>query len=92
MTDIASFQRALDLYGAAVYWSYRSSESSNDRAGFAAAQDLATVLRERAVGAGVSSEQLDDAEQYARNCVSNGRKPLMAGRSFSHFRTEQAVR
>lgn len=91
MTDIAGLQRALDMYGAAVYWSYHSAESANTQADLAAAQNVATSLRERAVTAGVNTEQLDDAERYARDCVSKGCKPLMAGWSFSHFQLEQAV-
>ncbi|GAB4980963.1 hypothetical protein MAHJHV61_00660 [Mycobacterium avium subsp. hominissuis] len=91
MTDIAGLQQALDLYGAAVYWSGRSTGSANACVDFAAAQSLAASLREHAVAAGVSAEQLDDAERYARDCVSKGRKPLRAGWSFSHFHREQAV-
>ncbi|WP_396908047.1 hypothetical protein [Mycolicibacterium sp.] len=86
MTDLASFQRALDLYGAAVYWSHHSAQSADNPV--ADAQELAALLRERAVDAGVTTEQFDDAERYARSCLSQGRKPLMAGSSFSSFRSE----
>lgn len=85
MTDLASFQRALDLYGAAVYWSHHRHRTANP---VADAQELAALLRERAVDAGVTTEQFDDAERYARSCLSQGRKPLMAGSSFSSFRSE----
>lgn len=85
MSDLAYFQRALDLYGAAAYWNYLGTETANESAA------LATELRARAAAAGASEDQLVDAEWYARNCVSTRRKPLLAGNSFSYFRDE-AVR
>ncbi len=85
MSDLAGFQRALDLYGAAVYWRSIGTVEGNEP------EVLAAELRERAAAAGASREQLDDAEQYARECVSKHRKPLMAGYSFSQLRNE-AVR
>lgn len=85
VSDLASFQRTLDLYGAAFYWSVIDSDADNEPA------DLAIELRERAATAGASSDQLADAERYARACALKGRKPLMAGQSFSRFRTEAAV-
>ncbi|WP_142277558.1 hypothetical protein [Mycobacterium timonense] len=51
VTDIAGLQQALDLYGAAVYWSGRSTGSANACVDFAAAQSLAASLREHAVAA-----------------------------------------
>lgn len=84
MTDLAGFQRALDLYGAAVYWASVGTETG------AEPDTLATELRKRASAAGASQDQLVDAEQYARSCVSRRRKPLLAGHSFSHFRAEAA--
>ncbi|MEE3755364.1 hypothetical protein [Mycobacterium intracellulare] len=84
MSDLAGFQRALDLYGAAVYWKSIGTEKGNEP------DALATELRKRAAAAGASQDQLVDAERYARECVSKKRKPLMAGHSFSHFRDEAA--
>ena len=80
MSDLASFQRTLDLYSAAAYWNYLDANNESEH--------LATEMRERAAAAGASSGQLIDAEQYARDCVSNGRKPRLAGYSFPHFRKE----
>lgn len=85
MSNLAGFQRALDLYCAAVYWRSVGTAEGNEP------DELAAELRDRAAAAGVSREQLVDAEQYARECVSKHRKPLMAGHSYSHFRNE-AVR
>ncbi|CAN3132132.1 hypothetical protein ACNUDN_05960 [Mycobacterium sp. smrl_JER01] len=82
MGNLAGFQRALDLYGAAVYWSCLGTETSSEPA------SLAAKLREHAAAAGASQDQLSDAEQYARNCVSRKQKPLMAGHSFHLFRNE----
>lgn len=84
MSDLANFQRSLDLYGAAVYWQNIGTEKGNEP------DALATELRKRASAAGASQDQLADAEQYARACVSKKRKPLMAGHSFAHFRGEAA--
>jgi hypothetical protein len=47
---------------------------------------LADTLRERAVAAGCSREQIDDASSYAARCAADRRKPLTAAISFEEFR------
>ncbi|MUL61072.1 hypothetical protein B5P44_00535 [Mycobacterium sp. CBMA 213] len=81
MSDLTGLQQSLDLYGAAVYWRYVFCAENEPAA-------LATKLRERAVAAGASHNQLFDAEQHVRECVLTKRKPLMAGHSFPYFRNE----
>jgi hypothetical protein len=76
-TDLATLQQALDLYGAAAYWHRREPTP--------ATETLTATLRERATGAGVSDEQLADADSYARTCIVNRRKPLLAGPSSAEF-------
>ncbi|OBY33447.1 hypothetical protein [Mycolicibacter kumamotonensis] len=88
MSDLVELQRALDLYGAAVYWHFSRrygglvGEQTEDAA------SVRDVLRSKAVGAGASEEQLDDARRYAHCCAIDHRKPLMAGASFRTFEKE----
>lgn len=89
MIDLASFQQALDLYGAAVYWRLRTEEQAGAGSEIAAAAaSLADELRNQAVTFGATTEQIDDAEHYARQCIRKGRKPLKASWSFEHFQRE----
>ncbi|OHU47309.1 hypothetical protein BKG82_27035 [Mycobacteroides chelonae] len=89
MTDLATFQRALDLYGAAAYWRYRTAEQAGEGSQTAlAAASLADELRDQTVRFGASDEQVDDAEQYARTCILKGRKPSKASWSFEDFQRD----
>ncbi|PBA42253.1 hypothetical protein [Mycobacterium avium] len=73
------------LYAAAAYWSIRSTESAKSRLSATKAMNLATGVRRLALRAGIASGSLDGAETYARDCISQGEKPQLAGTSFSDF-------
>lgn len=89
MAGLATFQRALDLYGAAAYWRQSTEEQAGEGSQTAAAAaSLADELREQAVRLGASAEQIDDAEQYAHTCILKGRKPSKASWSFEHFQRD----
>ncbi len=86
-------QQLIDLYGAAAYWIYHSNANGNFRhsarrsyVSHIAAYNLSTALRELALTIGVSAEQLDKAEQDARDCLGRGAAPMLARSSFDEFR------
>ncbi|WP_336794261.1 hypothetical protein [Gordonia malaquae] len=83
MSTLAGLQNALDLYGAAAYWEHvatRSASSSRSDA-----ERVAATLREQAVAAGCSDEQLDDAVSHTDRLAATHRKPLRAEVSFDEF-------
>ncbi len=84
MSSLAELQHALDLYGSASYW--RTVAAASASQSLSEAEVVANTLRERAVVAGCSIEQLDDAGSYAARCAADHRKPLTAQVSFDVFR------
>lgn len=84
MSSLADLQHALDLYGSAMYW--RTVAAGSASRSLPDAEAVADTLRERAVAAGCSTEQIDDAASYAARCAADRRKPLTAAVSFEEFR------
>lgn len=83
MSSLAELQQALDLYGSAMYW--RTVAANSASTSLPDAEAMADALRQRAVAAGCSTEQIDDADSYAARCAADHRKPLTAEVSFDVF-------
>ncbi|WP_036372431.1 hypothetical protein [Mycolicibacterium austroafricanum] len=85
---LSELQRALNEYGGACWFSRLPHERSwENRVG---AESVRLQLRDRALAAGASTEQITDADRYASDLVNAGRVPLgLAGRSWDQFTADQ---
>lgn len=86
MPSLARFQRALNLYGAAYYWALQTAEAPKATPVTMSWEQLVEHLARRATDLGVSQEQLDDAQNYARRCyLENTSKPSHSDSSAAEF-------
>lgn len=86
---LSELQRALNEYGVACWFSRLPAHerSWENRVG---AESVRLQLRDRALAAGASTEQITDADRYASDLVNAGRVPLgLSNRSWEQFTADQ---